>query len=122
MGFFAILFLLHRITSPFFQATHGFSLAKGALRCHLCLSAHFSTPREDTSSVVSIVIMRVLSLFGSSRIRVGVFSWVMYGISRAKTGFLSGTGSVNARVLLPLWVTVHRVDRITREELASVAE
>ncbi len=56
MGFFAILFLLHSIASPFFQSAHGFSLAKRALRWHLRLAAHFSTPREDTSSVVSGVL------------------------------------------------------------------
>jgi hypothetical protein len=63
VGVFAILFMCHRIASPLFQFAHGFSLAEGALRCHLCLSAHFSTSREDTSSVVSALFMRLLSLF-----------------------------------------------------------
>lgn len=48
-----------QICTSFFQSVIGFSPAKGALRCDLCLSARFSTPCEDGSSVVSGVLTYV---------------------------------------------------------------
>jgi len=56
-----------QICKDFFQSTLVFSLAQVTICRQLRLSTHFSMPSEDTSSVVSIVFMRVLSLFASSR-------------------------------------------------------
>jgi hypothetical protein len=47
------------VCKSFFQSALGFSMAQRALRCVL----RFSSPPEDTSSVMLIFFMRVLSLF-----------------------------------------------------------
>jgi hypothetical protein len=61
-AFFVILCLLHRLARTFL-ASLGFSLAQGAICRQLRLSTRFSMTSEDTASMVSIVFMRVLSLF-----------------------------------------------------------
>jgi hypothetical protein len=60
-----------QIGKDFFLASLGFSLAQGPICRQLRLSTRFSMPSEDTASMVSIVFMRVLSLFASSGCRCG---------------------------------------------------
>src|ERR1017187_7218773 len=59
---FCNFLLLHRFARTF-SSPLGFSLAQVMICRQLCLSTHFSMPSEDTSPVVSIVFMGVLSLF-----------------------------------------------------------
>ena len=62
-AFFVIFFLLHGFARTVFKSTIGFSLAKGAICRQLRLATGFSMPSEDTSSVVSSISLRLLSLF-----------------------------------------------------------
>ncbi|MGD0744397.1 MAG: hypothetical protein ABSA45_04500 [Verrucomicrobiota bacterium] len=65
-GFFVILnhsLPIPQICKDFFKSSNGFSLAQGTICRQLRLPSRFSMPTEDTSSLVAIVFMRVLSLF-----------------------------------------------------------
>ena len=52
-----------KVCKVIFQSALGFSPALGTICRQLRLSTRFSFPNEDTSSVVAIVFMWVLSLF-----------------------------------------------------------
>jgi len=51
VGLFRDFLPASQICKSFFQFVFGFSLAQGAICRQLRLSAHFSMPFEDTSSV-----------------------------------------------------------------------
>ena len=63
MGLFRDSLPAPPVCKDFVPVRSGYSLGQGAICRHLRLSARFSMPSEDTSSVVSVVFMRLLSLF-----------------------------------------------------------